>query len=244
MTGLFLLVGLALFANNSSVYFATVFIVATAVTQLEFLQNLAAIIRGSKEYFDYQKEFLSQKEVEKTVEKEAKEIEAAPVEATEIQDRKTINLSIDTSNMTPVQFGLLVEQFTFNYLERKYGKPIQRYVRFRGKAALVEFDGVIQGEDTDLIFEIKTSRRSVIPLSFLLDIVSRYVHKIRTYKEITKRPASLRVVLVGNYPPTYIQKLISNKEEILGDVKDVEVAFETYTFEDVGLSDLLKESAR
>jgi hypothetical protein len=143
-----------------------------------------------------------------------------------------------------MQFGLLVEQFTFNYLERKYGKPIQRYVRFKGKGASVEFDGVMQGEDTDLLFEIKTSIRGVIGLSFLLDIVNRYVHKVRTYKEITKRPASLRIVLVGNYPPTYIQKLISNKEELLGDVKDVEVAFETYTFEDVGLSDLIKESAR
>jgi predicted AAA+ superfamily ATPase len=88
-------------------------------------------------------------------------------------------------NMTPVQFGLLVEQFTFNYLERKYGKPIQRYVRFRGKGGSVEFDGVIQGQDTDLIFEIKTSRRGVLPLAFLQDVVSRYVHKIRTYKEIT-----------------------------------------------------------
>jgi hypothetical protein len=244
MTGLFLLVGLALFANSPSVYFATVFIVATAVTQLEFLQNLAAIIRGSKEYFDYQKEFLSQKEVEKTAEKEAKEIEAAPVEVTEIQDRKTLNLSIDTSNVTPMQFGLLVEQFTFNFLERKYGKPIQRYVRFKGKRGSVEFDGVMQGEDTDLLFEIKTSRRGVIPVSFLLDIVTRYVHKVRTYKDITKRPASLRIVLVGSYPPAYIQKLISNKEEVLGDANDVDVAFETYTFEDVGLPDLLKEPAR
>lgn len=149
MTGLFLLVGLALFANHPAVYFATIFIVATAVTQLEFLQNLAAIIRGSKEYFDYQKEFRSQREVEKTAEKEALEIEAAPVEAIEIQDRKTVNLTLDTTNMTPMQFGLLVEQFTFNYLERKYGKPIQRYVRFKGKRELVDLDGVIQGDDTD-----------------------------------------------------------------------------------------------
>lgn len=81
-------------------------------------------------------------------------------------------------------------------------------------------------------------------MTFLLDIVSRYVHKVRTYKEITKRPATLRIVLVGNYPATYIEKLISNKQEVLGEVKDVEVEFETYTFEDVGLSDLLKESAR
>lgn len=240
MTGLFLLSSLALFANNAYCYFATVFIVATAVTQLEFLQNLAAIIRGSKEYFDYQKEYLSQREVEKTVEKEVKEIEAAPVDAAEIPSRKTISLSIDTSNMTHLHFGLLVEQFTFNFLERKYGRPIQRYVRFKGKDSHVEFDGVMQTDNTDLIFEIKTSRRG-IPSLFILDVVKRYVEKVRAYKEITKRAGALRVILVGNYPSTYMQKLIANKEKVLGDLQDIEVAFEIYTFEDVGLSDLLDE---
>ncbi len=44
---------LALFCNNGWVYFAGVFIIATAITETEFLQNLAAIIRGSKHYFEY-----------------------------------------------------------------------------------------------------------------------------------------------------------------------------------------------
>lgn len=54
LSGLFLLSSVALFANNGWCYFAAVFIIATAVTRLQFLQNLAAIIRGSKEFFDYQ----------------------------------------------------------------------------------------------------------------------------------------------------------------------------------------------
>jgi|GEM_PF-2380307 len=44
---------LTLFSNNGWVYFASVFIIATTITETEFLQNLAAIIRGSKPYFDY-----------------------------------------------------------------------------------------------------------------------------------------------------------------------------------------------
>jgi len=47
------IVALALFSENGWVYFASVFIIATAITETEFLQNLAAIIRGSKPYFDY-----------------------------------------------------------------------------------------------------------------------------------------------------------------------------------------------
>ena len=49
-----LLIGaLALFCNEGWVYFAGVFIIATAITETEFLQNLAAIIRGSEHYFKY-----------------------------------------------------------------------------------------------------------------------------------------------------------------------------------------------
>ena len=50
---IFVVAALALFGNHISVYFAAVFIIATAVTELEFLQTLAAIIRGNKEYFTY-----------------------------------------------------------------------------------------------------------------------------------------------------------------------------------------------
>jgi hypothetical protein len=234
MTALFLLVSLALFANNPYCYFATLFIVATAVTQLEFLQNLAAIIRGSKEYFDYRKEFLSQREVEKTLEKEVEEIEAAPIEVGEVHPRKIRSFSIGTSNMTAAQFGLLVEQNTFALLEKKYGKPIQRYVRYKGKQAVVEFDGVMQTDSKDMIFEIKTSRRD-IPLAFLMSSVEQYIEKVHEYQEITKRPASLQVVLVGNLPSS-ILTAVELTEKVLA--QNVEVAFNAYTFEDIGLSDL------
>jgi len=55
LAAMFTILGVALFANHWTGYFATIFIVATAVSELEFLQNLAAIIRGSKEYFEYLK---------------------------------------------------------------------------------------------------------------------------------------------------------------------------------------------
>lgn len=59
LLAIFFVAALALFSNDVTTYFLAIFIVATAVTELEFLQNLAAIIRGNKEYFDYKKEALS-----------------------------------------------------------------------------------------------------------------------------------------------------------------------------------------
>ena len=48
-----LISSLSLFANHWSCYFLVILIIATTVTDLEFLENIAAIIRGSKEYFPY-----------------------------------------------------------------------------------------------------------------------------------------------------------------------------------------------
>ena len=55
MTGIFFLLGVAAIANSGWTYFATVFIIGTLVTELEFLQNIAAIVRGDKSYFEYLK---------------------------------------------------------------------------------------------------------------------------------------------------------------------------------------------
>jgi hypothetical protein len=53
LSALLFISSLALFSNHWSTYFAALFIIATTVTELEFLERLAAIIRGSKHYFDY-----------------------------------------------------------------------------------------------------------------------------------------------------------------------------------------------
>lgn len=53
LSALMFISSIALFSNHWSTYFAALFIIATMVTELEFLERLAAIIRGSKPYFDY-----------------------------------------------------------------------------------------------------------------------------------------------------------------------------------------------
>lgn len=76
LSALALIGGLALFCNNVWVYAAGVFIVATAVTETEFLQNLAAILRGSRHYFDYKKAISG----EIPLPKEVKEVHRQPME--------------------------------------------------------------------------------------------------------------------------------------------------------------------
>jgi hypothetical protein len=53
LSAIIFIASLSLFCNYIWSYFAALFIIATAVTEIEFLQNLAAIIRGDKNYFAY-----------------------------------------------------------------------------------------------------------------------------------------------------------------------------------------------
>jgi len=244
LAGLFLLSSVALFANNGWCYFAAVFIIATAVTQLQFLQNLAAIIRGSKEFFDYQKEFLSQQELEESTAKEVKEMEEptegeeekAPSTAT-IAAGRDVKITLDKAQLSMQQFYVICEEYVFRFLERKYGQPIQRHIRYRGKGMFTEFDGVMQTDDRDTIFELKISRAGM-PVGFLRHSLERMVERVKAYRLLTRRRASLVMVLVGDFSERAQQRYEQYFAEYQTSESDVEMSLELYSFADVGISDL------
>ena len=239
MAAILFIIALSLFAHNGYCYFGAIFIIATAVTQLDFLQNLAAIIRGSKEYFDFKKETISAKEVQRDIENESEIIEKLEVEEDisplEKKSEK-INLVLDKQALSPGQFGMVVEENVFKYLEQKFHLPIQRYVRIRSKRYVAAgFDGIMQSGDVDIIFEIKTTRRGVFPTSFLSEQIRREVDRVRDYRETTKRNASLRFILVGNFENDYKTNLLSRIPEIVYQTAEVEVTIDFLSFQDIGL---------
>lgn len=86
LLAILIICSLALFSNNVSTYFVAIFVIATAVTELDFLQNLAAIIRGNKEYFDYRKEQLSRERRLDSLATEMKQtdtVSSAPIDESE-----------------------------------------------------------------------------------------------------------------------------------------------------------------
>jgi len=242
LTGLFALSAIALFSNNVWCYFAAVFIVATAVTQLEFLQNLAAIIRGSKEFFDYQKEFLTLKEVEESTAKDVEEIEeAAETEGIEIDNAvhmhaaPNVHITIDDSNMSAQHFSMICEEYAFRYIERKYQKPIQRHIRFRDGRMATEFDGILQNKKHDVVFEIKVSRKGFYPIQFIQRTADRMIERVKSYTFLTKRNASLSLVFIGDFSPKLHEKISNSIEKIKSTKPSIEVTFEILTFKEIGL---------
>lgn len=232
------IVSVALFANNPYCYFAAIFIIATAVTQLDFLQNLAAIIRGSKEYFDYKKETIPTQEIENELTIESQVIENTPIEE-EIKSFQ-INTSITNSDiinqsLSIGQFAFLAEEYTLKFLEKKFKKPIQRYVRILSTNSRTEFDGIMSLGDSDIIFEIKITRRGIFPNSFLKHTAEIMAKNFEKYKEVTNRNAIMRLILVGDFKESYKTKVILQISEIISQNSNVQITVDFYSFLEIGL---------
>lgn len=191
---------LSLFSSHWATYFAAIFIVATAVTELEFLQTLAAIIRKDKNYFDFKKEAISKEE---NLRRKAEEtLEEELIVADEIKPNSN-DYKIDLSDLLSLsrpdlmRLSLNVEDKALNYLSNKYGE-IERNVRFKKNGYMAEFDGVISNKDgsTSKIFEIKFSRNPTHASFFLMDSIKRSKSLLEKYTEITGSKAELHLIAV------------------------------------------------
>jgi hypothetical protein len=191
------LAALALFSNYWITYFAAIFIIATAVTELEFLHILAAIIRGDKNYFDFRREFLTRDEASQ----KARQDEVLESHAPEDDDKSSAKSALATSrgsiNRIAINaFG--VEERALDWFEKEYSMPVQRYVRFWNNEYIVEVDGVVQGKrgEPDTVIEVKWIRKEPPGTGAYGRVVDQVSELGRKYREITKRDVDLILLLV------------------------------------------------
>ncbi|MBZ9608216.1 hypothetical protein G9F73_010405 [Clostridium estertheticum] len=238
--GVLIVSAVALFANDSTCYFLAIIILATLVTNLDFLENISAIVRNSDAYFKFKETQKTPKEVEQSIEKENEAMENALKEDQSNDTSKTmINISLDKSNLTPVQFGLLTEEYTIRYLEGKYGQLIKKYIKLGGAGKTAEFDGIINMKSKDVVLEIKTSKRGIISINYLKELIHRNDRLIREYNSYFKNLVELRFILVGNFTENYKNRVLELKRNEENLMTTVKLEFEFYTFEEIGLEDIL-----
>lgn len=264
--GLFLIFGTCLLTSHWSSYLVAILVIGTTVTQTEFLQNIAAIIRGGNGYWDYKlksnKEFLSQDEVGRSIEKEMEELDKlndSPTEEQRTEGSESTRPSTPNNSNTdsgqalfssvPAKtqtrtviglpnrlFGVLVEDYAFKFLERMQNIAIQRHVRFYNDNFSIEFDGLIEGPVEHTLFEVKASRRSSFPPSFLVEAASRQLEWAKKYVEITNKPALFRLVVIGDFSPEFIKKNTNILYISTPSHPNVRKSFEFYSFSEIGLS--------
>ncbi len=201
MFSIMVVVSLALFSSHVVTYFAAIFIVATAVTELEFLQNLAAIIRKDENYFKYKKEHPPLEESTGEALDGSLESQFAEDQSEDPDTRRKIDLSQvkDMDRTRAMRLALEVEDRALNHLEKEVGK-IERAVGFSKHGVVVEFDGVavnFQGKH-QLIVEVKWKRVDEHPFATVMYSLRRFSEKVDKFTDITGESPDRYFVLVVN----------------------------------------------
>ena len=87
------------------------------------------------------------------------------------------------------------------------------------------FDGVMQARDRDIIFELTISRGRH-PLLLLRASLGRMTERVKAYRLLTKRRASLVMVLVGDISERARERLEKYFGEYQSSDSDVELSLE------------------
>jgi hypothetical protein len=230
-------VSLAFFSSHWGTYFAAIFIVATAVTELDFLQNLAAIISKDKNYFDYRKEALSK---EQNIKRKAEEIVEEEFKSTLKKDRlspQNNNPEINLNNINELPRSAImrmafdVEDKVLNFLSQKH-PVLERGVRLSGGNESVEVDGLISDrKGPKKVFEIKWSRNARNIRMIIINEV-RNAQRIRDkFKVITGSNPEYNLVIVVNEKDD-IQKEKWSKTLLRAEEESIVVSF--VTLEEIG----------
>lgn len=202
-------------ANNAWIYAIGVFIVATLVTELQFLEKLAALAWNRKEYWQYLISGASDEEIE------AKRIQ----EVAEIESSGDKNLVSPTSNKTSSDNDSIsirqkifqeAKEFEQNVLEalEKNKKQLfnahrlKQQVKLRGRAGLSILDAIAESEQSHYLIEIKYFRHR--------SIVRRAIHQVRgltySYSDyLTERNIDVHVYPILVVPEDLIEEsLVEN----------------------------------
>ena len=238
LLALFVVAALSLFSNHWSTYFAGIFVIATAVTELEFLQNLAAIIRGNKEYFDYKKETLSTDQKQKKIKEEQEQLSEAEPAEEEPKEKtvKTFRAKV-TATRPNVEKIINIEEKALDKMEEYFDSKIERGVRVSRKGKYIELDGLIPSVVDDMvsekIIEVKYLR-SPNYFSTIKNIFPRIEHLARTYSQITNKIAKLHIVLVVEGDQELSEKQLQMLKQLI-DSSNVAMGYSVFTTRQLGI---------
>ena len=193
--GVLFVESLALLANSTGVYALAIFIVATFITKLDFLENLAALFWGRKEFWEYKKQLwigsASKEEVDKKVKKEIEQEQ----EQEQIINRTQL-LGIDRTTT----YGSL--KYKYYEFEQSVVEALKKQAVFLSVTQGVKLsvdgvhhiiDAIAFNFDTDFIIEIKMTNSKHI----VKNAVSKVRQYINVYNQYNNREIFLRREVKG-----------------------------------------------
>ena len=195
-----LVAALAFLADHVSVYFVSIFIVATAVTELEFLENIAAMVTRSRGYFEYKKEALGSRHARLRTEGKREAGTGEPRVATASELRR---------EHEEYRLGYAAEQLALARLEEVFGCQIERNLRLSRKGHIAEVDGLIDNPPSPVqLFEVKMLY-GVKSARQLVEDVPHLRHLVEQVERITRRTTDLHVAVIIPAAGAFAEELAS-----------------------------------
>lgn len=158
LVGSVFVVGLCFAANSVAVYPLGILIVATLITELQFLEKIAALFWNRKEYWDYLIGQASEKEVEKKVRQDITDEKPSAIPRAEFVhqalafERKALRSLL--SPKTPLKLNKLDIE-----------------LRLQGRGRSMVFDGLGYSDGATYLFEVKAGKniRNLADFAYQLD---------------------------------------------------------------------------
>ena len=240
---IFFVAALSLFSNHWSTYFAGLFVIATAITEIEFLQNLAAIIRGNKHYFDYKKEILS---TEQSTEQKTKKIKEEQEQLGKTENQEDLKKESpsgvklkESRKVTSMDIRrmLEIESKALDKMEDYFETKIERRVRLSRKGKQITLDGLIPSIVDDMVAE-KIIEVKCLSSPKHFSRISQKFYRIeriaRTYNEITNKIAKLYLVIVIEGKESLTDKQLECLKKMI-DSSSIAMGYSVLTTTQLGL---------
>lgn len=235
MLAIFLMAALAVIANHWMTYFAAIFIVATAITELDFLQTLAAIIRSNKYYFDFKKAIITRKEIVEKIKKENEQQEPSFSKDNAQATSNTLNLKSDIRKESPKSI-FVAKQMALTIMEERLKRSIERNLRFSKGNISIEVDGFIprKGRSKDKIIEIRLLPESSAVKHFTF-LTQGFKNIILSYKAITGQIPQLNLaILTPTHDVISLEELKQMESSLKKSIENLRIHF--ISKEELGLN--------
>lgn len=237
VSGLLLLIAVGAYAENVWCYLVIVFIIGTTVTELEFLQNIAAIIRGSEAYFKYKKVFVPRKEIESAINEEYQTVIESGDKITEKMSTDKIDFPLKRSSLTRAQLYVIVEELAFRTLERKFGQTISRHVRYPEIGGyIIQFDGVIETKTKDILLEILVPPLPQLSAQYFKQKAA-FFYSATYYAKLIKKDVELfAYIVVDSIKNEDLEGIKKTATEMAKNIKfKPDFNIEVLTYQEIGL---------
>lgn len=196
LLGTFLIASITLFTDNWMVFLAATLIIATLVTSTDFLESIAAIIRGNKDYFRYRIRPQRKKELG----------EHYKTKYAELSGTGARSMPHFTNNAPVGSFEnyYMLEQLALQYFEEETGSTIKRNVVIEKNGNELYLDGLAgtadaptdsqQQQEHDIVLKVKIVNE--IDTGEISCISENAKKDLNRYREMTGRKAAAVAAII------------------------------------------------